>query len=203
MKIHPAIAAIEFDDIPAGIFATDALLKKAPIAFFKCGTTTRGRYLTVFGGTPASVDEAIHEGLRAAGSHVLDHVMLPDVHARLYDAMLGVRHARASRALAIIETATVAATIRGAEAALKGTPVELIEVRMADTGLAGKALFVLEGDLHDIEAAVRLATTQAGQGGGQASWQVIPAPHDAIAGQIVAGTRFNGAPLVELDGEAI
>ncbi|MGE5361985.1 MAG: BMC domain-containing protein [Bacteroidales bacterium] len=203
MKIYPAIGVLEFDDIPAGVVATDAMLKKAPIAFFKSGTITRGRYLTVLGGTPASADEAVQEGLRAGGSHVLDHVLLPDVHARLYDAILGVRHARASRALAIVETSTVAASIRGAEAALKGTPVELIELRMADIGLAGKALFVLDGDLHDIEAAIALAVQQASQRGASASWQIVPAPHDALVNEMLAGTRFNGAPLIELDGESV
>jgi microcompartment protein CcmL/EutN len=203
MKIYPAIAALEFDDIPAGVVATDAMLKKAPIAFFKSGTITDARYLVVVGGTPASTDEALREGVRAAGRHALDYVLLPDVHARLYDAILGVRHARASRALAIIETGTVSASIRGAEAALKGTPVELIELRMADSGLAGKALFVLEGDLHEIEAAVTLAVQQAGQRGATVSCQVIAAPHDAVLGQVVAGTRFNGAPLVELHGESV
>jgi microcompartment protein CcmL/EutN len=33
MKKHPAIAVVEFDEIPTGMSATDAMLKKAPIAF--------------------------------------------------------------------------------------------------------------------------------------------------------------------------
>ena len=53
MKIYPAIAALEFDDIAAGVAATDAMLKRAPIAFFKSGTITHGRYLTLIGGTTA------------------------------------------------------------------------------------------------------------------------------------------------------
>ena len=63
MKKHPAIAIIEFSEIPAGMSATDAMLKKAPIAFVKCGTITRGRYLTLIGGTTASVEVSLEEGL--------------------------------------------------------------------------------------------------------------------------------------------
>jgi microcompartment protein CcmL/EutN len=201
MKSYPAIGALEFDDIPSGIYATDAMLKKAPIGFFKSGTITRGRYFTLVGGTTAAVREAVQEAICTAGSHVLDDVLLPDVHPRLYDAIFGGRVARVSRSLAIIETTTVAASIRGAEAALKGTPVELVEIRVADSGLAGKGLFILEGELHDMEAAVALALEQATLGRAQASCRLIAAPHDALAAQIVAGTRFNRAPLLELDGE--
>ena len=35
------------------------MLKKAPVAFFRSGTVTAGRYLTLIGGTPASVEEAM------------------------------------------------------------------------------------------------------------------------------------------------
>ena len=73
MKKHPALAIVEFSDIPTGMFATDAMLKKAPIAFVKCGTISRGRYLTLIGGTTASVDESLAEGLVHGGDSVLDH----------------------------------------------------------------------------------------------------------------------------------
>ena len=72
MKKHPAIAVIEFSDIPTGMSATDAMLKKAPIAFVKCGSITRGRYLTLIGGSTASVDESLREGLAHGGPGVLD-----------------------------------------------------------------------------------------------------------------------------------
>ena len=91
MKNPPAIAVVEFKDIAVGIVATDAMLKKSPIAFLKCGTISRGRYLTLIGGTTASVEEAINEGLFWGGANVLDHVLLADVHPQVYDAILGQR----------------------------------------------------------------------------------------------------------------
>jgi microcompartment protein CcmL/EutN len=50
MKKASALAVLDFEDIPTGIYAVDAILKKAPIAFVRAGTVTRGRYLVVFGG---------------------------------------------------------------------------------------------------------------------------------------------------------
>ena len=38
MKKYPAIAVIEFSSIADGIYTTDAILKKAPIAMIKGGT---------------------------------------------------------------------------------------------------------------------------------------------------------------------
>lgn len=203
MKQHTAIAALEFADIPLGVVVTDAMLKKAPIAFFKCGTITRGRYLTLIGGTTASVQESVEEGLRQAGDGLLDLVSLPDVHPRLYDAVQGVRRGRGGGALAILETGTVAAAIRAAEAALKGTPVELLEIRLGDSGLAGKGVAFFQGDLHDIEAAVQLAVDQVTGPGLAVSSRIIPAPHEALTSQLERGSAFGSAVVLELDGETL
>jgi microcompartment protein CcmL/EutN len=203
MKQHPAIAALEFSDIPAGISITDVMLKKAPIAFFKSGTITRGRYLTLIGGTTGSVQESVEEALRGAGEALVDVVVLPDVHPRLYEAVQGVRRRRGGGSLAVLETGSVSASIRAAEAALKGTPIELVEIRLGDSGLAGKGVALYEGDLYDIEAAVALATAQLDGCAVSISSRVIPAPHDALVAQLEHGTAFATALLVELDGEMV
>ena len=54
MNKYPAIAVIEFSSIADGIYTADAILKKASIAMIKGGTVSRGRYLTIFGGTTAA-----------------------------------------------------------------------------------------------------------------------------------------------------
>ncbi len=121
MKRAPALAVLDFAQVPAGLDATDAMLKKAPVAFFRSGTVTRGRYLTLLGGTPASVEEALAEGLARAGGHVLDHLFLADVHPRLLDALEGRRGDDGTGALLILETATASSVVLACEKALKGT----------------------------------------------------------------------------------
>jgi microcompartment protein CcmL/EutN len=203
MKRHPAIAVVEFDDIPAGMSATDAMLKKAPIAFVKCGTITRGRYLTLIGGSTASVDEALREGLAHGGPSVIDHLLLADVHPRVYDAILGWRKPGNSGALAIIETETVAANVGAAEAALKGTPVDLIEIRLADTGLSGHGLSVYQGELPDIEAAIDIARLHVGYTGGQLRHRIISSPHEGLIKQIERSTSFASQDVLDLGGEVV
>ncbi len=200
MKKHPAIAAIEYSDIATGLVATDAMLKRSPIAFLKCGSISRGRFLALFGGTTASVEEAYHEGLLLGGDSVLDHVFLADVHPQLYGAILGQRQPVGPGSLAIVETSTVSSNIRAAELALKGTPVDLIEIRLADAGLSGKGLSIYHGELHDIEAAVELVAGSLPRTAVEA-FRIIPAPHEALADQIGASTCFGSAAMLELDGE--
>jgi len=203
MKKHPAIAVIEFSDIPTGMSATDAMLKKAPIAFVKCGTISHGRYLTLIGGSTASVDESLKEGMAHGGPSVLDHLLLADVHPRVYEAILGWRKPGNTGALAIIETDTVAANVRAAEAAMKGTPIELIEIRLADTGLSGRGLSVFQGSLPDIEAAIEIATRSVDRSGGQLRHRIISRPHGGLIKQIETSTWFGSQTVLDLDGEVV
>ena len=201
MKRHPAIAVLEFRDIAVGVFATDALLKRSPIAFVKCGTISRGRFLTLIGGTTASVEEAVSEGLAQGGDSVLDHVMLADVHPQLYEGILGHRSPVGPGSIAIIETGTVSCNVRAAELALKGTTVDLVEIRLADSGLSGKGLSIFEGELHDFEAAVEIAVGCLERTGVQVGFKIISAPHEALSRQVEGSTYFGSASLLELDGE--
>ncbi len=201
MKKHPALAIIEFSDIPAGIYATDAMLKKAPIAFIKCGSISRGRYLTLIGGTTASVDEALSAGIVSGADHVLDHIMLADVHPRVYAAIVGERQTGGTGALAIIETDTVASNVRAAEAALKATAVDLIEIRLADAGLSGKGISLYQGDLHQIEEAVGVAARYLQQAGVAARHRIIAAPHESLVRQVSTSTWFGSQDVLELEGE--
>ena len=203
MKKAPALAVIEFRDIPAGVDATDAMLKKAPIAFVKAGTITRGRFLALIGGSTAAVEESLREAQFRAGESVLDHLLLADVHPRVYDAILGGRRAAGTGAIAVIETDTVASNVRAAELALKGTPVELVELRLADSGLSGKGVSIYQGELPDIEAAVDIVLGYLREAGGDVRHTIISSPHDALVRQLGSGTSFASAALLDLDGETV
>src|SRR5215470_20266207 len=122
MKKSPALAVLDFEDIPTGIYAVDAILKKAPIAFVRAGTVTRGRYLVLFGGSTASTDESLNEALANCGDAIIDHTFLPDVHPALFDAVFGKKRRTHGGSLLIIETETAASIVRSVEAAMKGTP---------------------------------------------------------------------------------
>lgn len=204
MKRTSAFAVIDFSDIPTGVCAVDSILKKASIAFVRAGTVTRGRYLVLFGGSTAATAESLAEALATSGNGIIDHAFLPDAHPALFDAAFGARR-KSTGALLIIETETASSMVRAVEAALKGTPVELMEMRLADGGLSGKGLALMAGSLHDIEYAAILAANGTGADAAPPrgfSFRLIAAPHEIMEREIAAVTRFDLAPLLELDGEA-
>ena len=201
MKKYPAIAVVEFNSIADGIFTTDALLKKSPIAMIKSGTVSGGRYLTIFGGTTGSVGESLTEALTVGAGSVLDHAFLPDVHANVHDAVLGKHAACEQEAVAILETDTIAANVRAAEAALKGTEVALVEIRLAEYEMSGKAISVYNGVLHEIEAAMNIAGETLRGRSAFTRHRIIARPHDTLTQQLGHTTRLADAKLHELDGE--
>ena len=189
MKNYPAIAVLEFGSIADGIYSTDAVLKKAPIAMIKSGTVSGGRYLIIIGGSTASVQESM-----GVATGILDSVFLPDVHDRLHDALLGKRAECRQDAVAILETDTISSNVRATERALKGTGVELVEIRIAEYEMSGKAISVFNGTLDEIEAAMQLA-------GGH--HRIIASPHDTLTQHLGEGTRFAETKPRELDGEEV
>jgi microcompartment protein CcmL/EutN len=203
MKNVSALAILEFEDIPSGVWAVDAIIKKAPIAFVRAGTVTRGRYLVVFGGSTASTAESFNEAITTVGNRILDRTFLPDAHPSIFDALSGKR-GKSDGSLLIVETETACSIVRSVEAALKGTPVTLVELRLSDSGLSGKGMALLTGRLHDVEAAAVLAAAGAGVNAAAPrgfSYRLIAAPHEVVEQEVAAVTDFEHARLVDLDGE--
>jgi microcompartment protein CcmL/EutN len=76
------------------------------------------------------------------------------------------------------------------DAALKGTLVDLVELRVGD-GLGGKAIASLWGETHDVVAAVDLARASFEKAGAQgASTAVIPRADPAIREALGSASRF-------------
>jgi microcompartment protein CcmL/EutN len=155
--IEPALALVEFSSIAAGIQAADAMVKRAPIDTIRAGTVHNGKYLVLIGGQVADVEESLAAGRQVGGAQVLDFVLLPQVHPEVVDTIGGSRTPRATDALGVVETSTVAAAIHAADAGIKGAQVRLVEIRLAD-GLGGKGIVLFSGLVADVEAAVQIGT---------------------------------------------
>ncbi len=153
---EPALALIDFSSIAVGIESADAMVKRAQLEVIRAGTVQPGRYLVLIGGTVAEVQESLAAGRQMGGESVLDHVFLPHVHPDVVSAIGGTRTPDARDAVGVVETTTVAAAIRAADAGVKGAEVRLVEIRMAD-GLGGKGVVLYSGLVADVEAAVEIA----------------------------------------------
>jgi microcompartment protein CcmL/EutN len=157
----PAVALWEFSSIVEGVNAADAIAKGAPIDLLYTGTTHPGKYLVLVAGDTASVEVAtiIVAGLSVA---LIDLVFLPDVHPTVVDAMVSsdTSAPTSADAIGLVETKTIASGVDAADAAVKAADVSLAALRMAD-GIDGKAYFIVEGVIGEVEAAVEAGETRA------------------------------------------
>ena len=160
---YPALALLDFDTVAGGVLASDLMVKRAPIALLRCGTVHPGRYLVLIGGSVGSTEEAYRVGARLGDSEqtLRGSVFLGDVHPMLHDAVLGRRREIEGEALGVFETRSSPALLAAVDAAVKGTPVVLNEVRLADD-LGGKAIALMSGDLTDVDTALAISAERAG-----------------------------------------
>ena len=201
MKKYPALGLLEISGIATGIYCADAMIKCAPITVLKSGTVHNGKYLILIGGSVASVEEAFYKGLAASGDEIIDHVLLPDVHEQVHDAILGQRADCRKEAIGIVETASVAATIQSTDAAIKGTDVTIVEIRIADH-LGGKAFSIINGEIEDVQIAVEIAQEKTTKPEFWLRKTVIPNLHQDIGAQIAQSTYFGQLEVQQLaEGE--
>ncbi len=190
MMFDPALSLIEFGSIAAGIQAADAMVKRAPIDVIQAGTVQPGKYLVLVGGRTADVEEALAAGREVGRDAILDIVFLPQVHPGVVAALQGGRSPEASGALGVLETTSVAATIRAADAGIKGAQVELVEVRLAD-GLGGKGIVLYSGLVADVEIAVALGVESLESPDQLLRQVVIPQLHQEMWENLSQASRFS------------
>jgi microcompartment protein CcmL/EutN len=190
MKL-PAIALIELHSIAAGTYAADKMVKRSPVELLHAGTVQPGKYLILVGGGTAEVEESYREGLQAAPNEIVDDVFLPQVDRQVIDALDGSRSFNRYESLVVLETSTIAAIIRAADAAVKGAQVELAELRLAN-GLGGRGLAILTGERTDVEAAAEIATRSLAGKDVTLCHSIVSNVHEQITAQLGKSTRFFG-----------
>jgi microcompartment protein CcmL/EutN len=178
-----ALALIELSSIARGHLVADAMLKRAPVSLRRADWVSPGKFLVLVEGEVAAVEEAFRAGADIGGDRVVDRLFLPRPHASLWPALDGQATAAGGvDSLGIVETATVAAALLGADAAAKAAAVRLVELQLA-RGIGGKAFFTLTGALADVEAAIEAAVGILDAALLQAT-EIIAAPHADLVGRL-------------------
>lgn len=161
----------------------DAVVKRARVTLHVTEPLTPGKYLLVFSGGVAEVEEALGAGVTAAGGKLLDRLFLPNAHEQLATGVAGLLVPPPLDALGIVETATVASTLLAADAACKAARVVLCSMRLAK-GIGGKGYFTLTGAQPDAEAALEAAAA-------------------AISPQLLIAAELVIAPHSDFEGSAL
>ena len=182
MMKEPALAMLEFKSVARGIKVTDAIIKKALIRVLDTHPMCPGKYMVLIGGEVGDVEEALSEGVELASDLLINSLFLPYVHRSVIPAITGTTDIKEFGAVGIVETFSIACCVVAADIAAKMTPVDLVEVRLAN-GLGGKGYFVMTGRLEDVEASLEAAVDHVRGEGLLACAEIIPRPHPDLIGQ--------------------
>ena len=183
----PALGVVELGSIARGVQVADSLVKRAPCTLLVSRPVSGGKHVVMFRGPVAEVEESMAAAIDRAGTRLIDSLELPlvadGVWPQLHPALAG--HVRSSRwqavageSVAVVELATVCASIAAADASAKVAEVALREMRLA-VGIAGKGFFTMSGELGDIESAAERSRVVAGDR--LVELEIIAAPADERA----------------------
>ena len=151
-----ALALLELDSIARGWRVLDAMVKESPITVVEANLVEPGKFLILFGGGVSEVESAHAKGLAVGADAVLDQVLLPHAHPRVWACLRGHETFHDIDCAAIVEGRSIARTILSADTAVKAADVRLCALRVTPA-LGGRAYYVLTGAQSDVEAAVELA----------------------------------------------
>ena len=171
-----AIGLIELRSIARGMNTTDQMLKAANVELLRAHVVCPGKYIILIAGAISDVRTAVDTGRRVAPEVVVDHFILPNVHPSIFPALTATTQVEQVKAIGVVETFTLAASIVAADIAVKAAPVDLIEVRLP-FAMGGKAFVVFTGEVSAVRSGVNSAAEALKDEGVIDSFTVIPSPH--------------------------
>jgi len=171
-----ALALVELDSVARGYSAVDALVKRSPVEVLEANLVEPGKFLILFVGGVAEVQESYERALEVGDDAVVDKLLLPMVHEAIVPGLRGEQAGDYPDTIGVVEGRTVAATLEACDRALKDADVALTGLRITP-GLGGRAFFVVQGLQHDVEASVEAAQARLEASGGLHRIEIIPRPH--------------------------
>jgi microcompartment protein CcmL/EutN len=174
-----ALGMIETMSIPLGIFSGDAMIKTANVNLVLSQAVCAGKYIVIVEGEVAAVRSSVDAGKVAAGSALVDFLVIPGVHEQVAPAIAASAEIENVQALGVMESYSMCAAILAADSAVKAAAVNLIEVRLG-RGLGGKAFVLFTGAVAAVDSAVKAAEAVEAVQGMLGASVVIPSPHEKI-----------------------
>lgn len=179
-----AIGIVETSSIARGFQIADTVLKTANVRMVVNRTICPGKYMVLFGGEVDAVEASVEAGLQAGAHTVVDHFMIANLHPAVFPAISGVTHLPELESLGVIEAFSVSSVIEAADAAVKATPVQLINLNLA-MAIGGKGWVSMTGDLASVEEAVAIGAERIAKKGLLVEKVVIPNPRPEVVAEFV------------------
>ena len=174
-----SIGVVELNSIAHGIETADTLLKAGRVELDFAKPVCPGKFIIMVHGEVGAVNASVTAGLQVGAGSVVNHVIIPRIHASLLPAINATCEAPTLSALGVMEYFDITSAVIGADSVAKASQVSLIEVRLG-MGIGGKSFFKFCGQVSDVRTAVRVATEQAAQSGVIVASCVIASPNPAL-----------------------
>lgn len=156
---RPALGFFELKSIARGYWLADVVVKRAVVSMVAAEPTSNGKFVLLFSGDLASVEESFLAGKDVAGESLLRDIMIPALDPQIVPYLeagwkTGWFNLRrpAVDSIAVLESTSMADTVLSCDAALKTAPVILSRMHLG-TGIGGHGFYVLSGPQSDVEAA--------------------------------------------------
>lgn len=179
-----AIGIIELRSIARGMYTTDVMLKKANVELLRAHVICPGKYIIMIAGAISQVRSAIDAGKEVAPEVVLDTCVLPNIHPSVFPALTATTMVEHVRAVGVVETFTLVATIMAADIAVKAAPVDLLEIRLP-FAMGGKAFVTFTGEISSVRNGVNSIVDQLKDEGVIDSFVVIASPHKDLIDKLL------------------
>lgn len=148
------LGVVELTSIAIGYAAADAMVKAAPIRLLDVTAASPGKFLIIYTGDVASVQDAHEAGVAVGGESISGTALMYNLSGQVVPA---INRATAvdsiDEAIGILETFTAPSAVKAADSAAKSTNIVLHSVTLLN-GLGGKAFVVMGGDVADVESAL-------------------------------------------------
>lgn len=174
-----SIGLLELKSIPAGVQAADEMLKAANVELLVATAVCPGKYIIIITGQVGAVKSSMEAGRLAAGTYLICHHTINNVHDSVAPALVGTADVDRIASLGMLETMSALTAVRAADIAAKASRVSLMEVRVA-RGLGGKGYIMLTGEVSSVKSALNNCLTQLADTGEITSSCVIASPHKGL-----------------------
>lgn len=175
-----AIAVVEISSIARGYVVLDAIAKRARVTVRYARPVSPGKFVILFGGEVACVQESFEAARELAQGQLLDELILAQAHPQLLPAVDGTLDPAQGESVGIVEMHSVASAVEAADIALKACEVSVARMQLA-IGIGGKGYFVLAGPLADMEAALETVRERVHEEQ-LIAIELISNPHDEVRG---------------------
>jgi microcompartment protein CcmL/EutN len=177
--VERSIGVVEFKSIAAGINAVDIIVKASQVKIIDAKTICPGKYYIIFSGMVSAVKNSLLIIEGESGDFIIDSVVIPNVYEQIFAGLTGTSEITKPQSIGVIETLTSPSIIWAADAAIKATDIDIVEVRIA-RAIGGKNICVINGALSDVTESIKAGIQYPQEKGFLVDSEIIAAPHEDL-----------------------